>query len=410
MANGTSSIRTDSKTKQPGDALVLSNVNIWDGQNLLDADCIALAGSQIVSVGGQADMPKGAASRDCGGAWAVPGLIDAHVHLELNPDDQGPPNSKTPDQRPLMVERAEKMLLGGITTARDLGGGAWQELSLRDRIASGELAGPRLLCSGQPITSPQGHCHFWGGEAANLEQAKQVMDRQISKGVDLIKVMATGGRMTKGSQPVNAQFDQQTLSAIVALANNQGFSVAAHCHGTQGIEVAARAGVSTIEHCSWVGEEGWASDYQEPIAKLILDQGIWVSPTVNRGWQRMLNSKTGAVLQRVRTAYRAMLDMGIEMVASTDAGIPGVYHQDLSHALVVFQQIAQLTSEQTLASATSDAARALGIADKTGRIATGLAADILLVDGNPLADLTAITQPVGVWARGRAAPLAASAA
>ncbi len=405
--NSTSSIHTRSKTAQAGDALVLTNLNIWNGQATLDADCLAIAGEQIVAIGGQADMPEDAATRDCAGAWALPGLIDAHVHLELNPDDKGAPDNKTPDQRPLMVERAAKMLLGGITTARDLGGGAWHELSLRDRIASGELAGPRLLCSGQPITSPQGHCHFWGGEAANLEQAKQVMDRQISKGVDLIKVMATGGRITKGSQPVNAQFDQQTLSSIVAMANNQGFSVAAHCHGTEGIEVAARAGVSTIEHCSWVGEEGWATDYQEPIAKLILDQGIWVSPTVNRGWKRMLNNKTG---ERVRAAYRAMLTMGIEMVASTDAGIPGVYHQDLAHALVVFQQIAELTSEQTLASATSDAARALGIADKTGRIARGLAADILLVDGNPLADLNAITQPVGVFARGRAAPLAASAA
>lgn len=408
--NNTSSIHTDSKTAQAGDSLVLNNLNIWNGEARLEADCLALADGKIVAIGGQSDMPQDAAARDCAGAWALPGLIDAHVHLELNPDDKGAPDSKTQDQRPLMVERAEKMLLGGITTARDLGGGAWHELSLRDRIASGELAGPRLLCSGQPITSPQGHCHFWGGEAANLEQAKQVMDRQISKGVDLIKVMATGGRITKGSQPVNAQFDQQTLSGIVALANQQGFSVAAHCHGTQGIEVAARAGVSTIEHCSWVGEEGWASDYQEPIAKLILDQGIWVSPTVNRGWQRMLNNKTGAVLKRVRAAYRAMLDMGIEMVASTDAGIPGVYHQDLAHALVVFQQIAELTSEQTLASATSDAARALGIADKTGCLDIGLAADILLVDGNPLADLNAITQPVGVWARGRAAPLTASAA
>jgi imidazolonepropionase-like amidohydrolase len=410
MANDTTSIHTTSKTTQPGDTLVLANLKLWSGQQILDADCIALAGSQIVAIGGPADMPASAATRDCAGAWALPGLIDAHVHLELNPDDQGAPDSKTPDQRPLMVERAEKMLLGGITTARDLGGGAWHELSLRDRIASGELAGPRLLCSGQPITSPQGHCHFWGGEAANLEQAKQVMDRQIDKGVDLIKVMATGGRITKGSQPLKAQFDQQTLSAIVALAKNQGFSVAAHCHGTQGIEVAARAGVSTIEHCSWVGEEGWASDYQEPIAKLILDQGIWVSPTVNRGWQRMLNSKTGAVLHRVRAAYRAMLDMGIEMVASTDAGIPGVYHQDLAHALVVFQQIAELTNEQTLASATSDAARALGIAATTGRLEPGFTADLLLVDGNPLADLRAITQPVGVWARGRAAPLTASAA
>jgi len=187
----------------------------------------------------------------------------------------------------------------------------------------------------------------------------------------------------------------------VALAHQQGLPVAAHCHGTQGIEVAAQAGVNTIEHCSWVGEEGWASDYQEPVAKLILDKGIWVSPTVNRGWQRMLDSASGQVLGRIRLAYRAMLDMGIPMVASTDAGIPGVFHQDLPHALGVFAKIAQLSPAQTLASATSDAAKALGIDHQTGRIAKGLAADLLLVDGDPLTDLTALACPISVWARGR---------
>ena len=110
-----------------------------------------------------------------------------------------------------MRERSEKMAMAGITTARDLGGGAWYELTLRDEIAAGQFTGPRLLCSGQPITSPQGHCHFWGGEAHNLEAAQAVLKRQVDKGVDLIKIMATGGRLTKGSEPLDAQFPQATM-------------------------------------------------------------------------------------------------------------------------------------------------------------------------------------------------------
>ena len=300
-----------------------------------------------------------------------------------------------------MMERAAAMVRAGITTARDLGGGAWLELGIRDRIAAGEVVGPRLLCSGQPITCPGGHCHFWGGEAGSTIEALSVLARQVSQGVDLIKVMATGGRMTSGSDALAAQFDLTTLSEITATAGAHGLPVAAHCHGTEGIELAARAGVATIEHCSWAGPEGWASDFQEPVANVILERGVWVSPTVNRGWQRMLDSREGRVLGRVRAAYRAMLDLGIPFIASTDAGIPGVFHHHLPLALKVFAEIAELSPEAALQTATASAARALGVHGLTGRLETGLAADILLVDGNPLEDLGALGRPVGVWANGR---------
>jgi imidazolonepropionase-like amidohydrolase len=206
--------------------------------------------------------------------------------------------------------------------------------------------------------------------------------------------------MTRGSTPLAPQFDLETLAAIVATANSHQLSVAAHCHGTAGIELAARAGVTTIEHCSWVGPKGWASDFQPEVAELILDHGAWVSPTVNRGWQRMLDNKDQGLLLRLRAAYQNMWQLGIPFVASTDAGIPGVFHHHLPEALNVFAQIAALSPAQTLQTATSGAARALGIQQITGQLGAGFAADILLVDGDPLQDLAALTRPVGVWARG----------
>jgi imidazolonepropionase-like amidohydrolase len=384
----------------------LTNIRIWDGTTLVDADTIRIEGERIAGIGARADLTsdltREAHVLDCGGATAIPGLIDAHVHLELNPDHHKPPATTDLGARPQMVERATAMVQAGITTARDLGGGAWLELELRDRINRGEVPGPRLLCAGQPITCPQGHCHFWGGEAGNIREVKEVLARQVGKGVDLIKVMATGGRMTRGSDPLKPQFDLETLSEITATARAHNLTVAAHCHGTAGIELAARAGVRTIEHCSWVGAEGgWASDFQDDIAKLILDRGVWVSPTVNRGWQRMLDNKSGDVLKRVRLAYRHMLDMGVPFVASTDAGIPGVFHHHLPLALKVFGAIAELTAEETLRTATSAAASALGVDTLTGRLEKNLAADILLVAGDPLVDLGALAEPVGVWARGQ---------
>jgi imidazolonepropionase-like amidohydrolase len=382
---------------------LLRNLRIWDGQRLLPEDCLRFSVSGIEAVG--ADLsPVGSDERvvDCAGATAIPGLIDAHVHMELDPERGQPPGPGEPRDPARLDERAAAMVGAGITTARDLGGGVWAELALRDRIRRGERVGPRLLCAGQPITTPDGHCHFWGGGAGDLTDALKVLERQVRQGSDLIKVMASGGMFTRGSDPAAAQFDVTTLTAIVAAARAHDLPVAAHCHGTRAIEFAARAGVRTIEHCSWMGANGWAGNYEEAVARLMLEQGVWVSPTVNRGWQRYLDNPDSTKLDRIRGAFRAMATLGIPFVASTDAGIPGVYHHHLPQALAVFSQVARLPAEATLRSATSDAARAVGLASITGHLTAGYAADIVLLDGDPLADLTALTRPVGIWAAGRA--------
>jgi imidazolonepropionase-like amidohydrolase len=381
---------------------VLTDIRIWDGSSIQEADTLIINAGVIETLCPKSTL-SAADSRQAvslRGATAVPGLIDAHVHMVLDPDRSTPPSV---DERPdpvAMQERAQQMVAAGITTARDLGGGAWMELGLRDRITLGEATGPRLICSGQPITSPHGHCHFWGGEAEDVGAALQVIQRQVDHGVDLIKVMATGGRFTRGSSPIEPQFDTQTLTEIVGAARELNLPVAAHCHGTAGIEAAAEAGVRTIEHCSWVGTGGWASDYQPQVTELMVNSGTWVSPTINRGWQRMLNAN-GDTLKRMRRALIAMREAGIPFMASTDAGIPGVYHHHLAEALKVFAEVASLSPEQTLRSATSDAALGLGLAGRTGHLRELYDADVLVLDGDPITDLTRLTQPIGIWARGR---------
>lgn len=384
---------------------MLTDLKIWDGTLIVDADAIAIEHGTITAIGGSADLlPSGRAVAkqrlSYAGATAIPGLIDAHVHMVLNPDDRQPPAASDAPDTAAMAERAVSMVRAGITTARDLGGGAWLEIALRDRINAGELEGPRLLCAGQPVTCPGGHCHFWNGEAADADAAAVVIRRQIERSADWIKVMATGGRITRGSDPRQAQFDLATMRAIVATARAAGRPVAAHCHGTAGIAIAAEAGVNSIEHCSWVGEAGWAGDYQAAIADSIAGNGVWVSPTVNSGWQRMLDGD-GARLSRIRSALKAMLAINIPFMASTDAGIPGVYHHHLPLALEVYANITESSAAQTLQTATSQAAVGLGISSQTGSLKPGLAADILVVDGDPLADLSALRRPVGVWARGQ---------
>ena len=363
-------------------------------QRYAEADAIAVEGDTIVAIG------RGLKGEDCRGLTVIPGLIDAHVHMVLDPalSSAAEQVAEAPDiVRRKMVVRAEAMLRAGITTARDLGGGAWLELELRDCINAGEVAGPRLLCAGQPITSIGGHCHFWGGEATDLPAAQAVIERQQAHGVDLIKLMATGGMLTPQSQPKDAQFDQAATSAIVAAANARGFDVAAHCHGTPGIRHAANAGVRSIEHCSWIGADGRRGDYDIDVVREIARRGIWVSPTINAGWARF----EGAAAAKITDHLRVLKENGCRLVASTDAGIPRVRHEDLARALPVFARLAELSPVETLRCATSECAAALRLADTTGALREGACADLLFVRGDPLADLAALLEPAMVVARGR---------
>jgi len=378
----------------------LVNVNIFDGESVSEHNAIAFDETGITALGEHCVSSEGAI--DAGGGWLVPGLIDAHVHLELDPETTTPPALEAPRDLGAMAARAKRMVEAGITTARDLGGGAWAEIEIRDRILAGDIPGPRFLCAGQPVTSVGGHCHFWGGEAATIDEAKAVLQRQRDRGVDLLKVMATGGRFTPKSSPKDAQFDLNFMTDLIAAAKAHGLTVAAHCHGSDGIRNATFAGITTIEHCSWVGEDGkWASGFQSDVVSEMVRRGTWVSPTIHCGWQARLDSGAGWI-GTFREIFGEMKALGVKFVASTDAGIPGVFHHELAKALPVFAQVVGLSNAEALTAATANGADALGIASVTGRIREGLAADILLVDQNPVDDLAYLQKPAAIWARGAA--------
>ena len=387
--------------------LTLVGARIWDGVAsgyLEHADAVRVVDGRIAAIGKVgAGLPATGETIDLEGRALLPGLIDCHVHMCLDPtvfDAEAQTRGSDEHELAAMRARAEAMVRAGITTARDLGGGRFLELTVRDAIAHGDALGPRLLCAGQPVTSPHGHCHFWGGEAADVAAARAVIDRQRARGVDLIKVIATGGNLTRGSRPQEAQFTDEALAAIVGYARELGYRVAAHCHGTPGIRASAAARVTTIEHCSWLGANGSGSDYDPNAAATIAANGIWVSPTINTGWRRFLEGDP-ARTARVTANFAAMRAAGVRLVSSTDAGIPNVAHSDLPRSLAVFARFAGLTPVEALRAATADAAAALGISDVTGAIAVGRAADLIAIDGDPLADLACLATPHAVIARGR---------
>ena len=389
----------------------LSDVRIWDGSAPQTSgetlDLYVDAGK----IRGLGDSPGGkweSTLRFPAGAVAIPGLIDAHVHLDLDPHLLSPDHqfkASRSDRDLRMVARAAAMVRAGITTARDLGGGEWREILLRDAIGRGELPGPRLVCAGQPLTIAEGHCHFWGGVAGNAEEQAEVVRRQLEHGVDWVKVMATGGYFTKGSGVDRAQFSAEEIGRMVEQARRAGREMAAHCHGKAGIFNAARAGVRTIEHCSFASAKGYGADYDAAVVAEVAAQGAWVSPTVNGNWLRRMEKegKPTAFFNNMRRILAELRSAGIPLLASTDAGIPGVFHHGLAAGLRAFAKYGELSPVEVLRSATRDSALGLGLDATCGRLAEGLSADIVVLAGDPLEDLELLENPLLVIAAGRIA-------
>lgn len=341
------------------------------------------------------------------GRVIVPGLIDAHVHLELDPELQTPAEQLAVSEEPLrsaMATRARAMLFAGITTARDCGGGRHREHVLRGQIEAGLRLGPRLLCCGQPITTPAGHCAFWGGAVTTRVDIDRMVGLQVEAGSDWIKVMATGGVFTPHSRARDTQFDVAQMVGLVEAAAREGRPVAAHCHATQGIANAVRAGVRTIEHASFAGPEGFGTAIDEALMREMARAELWVSPTVNAGWARRYLNKEGepsTFYQRMSGLLRLQREAGVRFIASTDAGIPGVAHHDLVAGLLAFARYADLRPVDALRAATCESAKALGIETETGRIEVGRSADFLVLDSDPLEDLSALVDPEAVVFRGQ---------
>ena len=346
---------------------------------------------------------------DLRGLTLLPGLIDAHVHLIFDASSEPVANLKAEsDEHALlrMTVEARAMLHAGITTARDLGDRDFLSLPVRDAIAEGLIEGPRLVCAGPPITTTAGHCWYLGGEVDGEVAIRRGVRERVKRGVDCIKVMATGGGMTPGSNTLRAQFSVPELRAIVDETHRLGRHVAAHCHGTEGIRNAVEAGVDTLEHCSFAGPDGL--DFDDEVARAIAAKGIRVSPTVFVSLARALAGADDpqSVLLRDRVgSFRERLqrlrELGAQFIASTDDGVTNAPHDALPTALMLWVQAFGFPAAEVLRAATIDAAETIGVGAITGSIEPGKQADLIAVEGNPLDDITALGRIAFVMQGGR---------
>ncbi|MEU6133091.1 amidohydrolase family protein [Saccharopolyspora sp. NPDC047091] len=378
-----------------------------DGDRVPDG-AVLVEGSTIVAAGPRAELDRhpgaaGARRRDFPGATILPGLINGHAHLVWDASMTMLQNYFDADDTELLlgvVSRSQQALRAGVTTLRDLGDRRGLVLRVRDAVNGGELTGPRLLCSAAPLTPPKGHCWFFGGEVSGVDAIRAQIRHNAELGADVIKVMASGGETTPDSPPTWAQqFSAEELRVVVAEATAAGLPVAAHAHGSQSIADAVAAGVSTIEHCSWLGAENSGPDLREDVAREISARGIAVCHAYPPDWRGFAEFVGEQRFQAALDRVRWMDGFGVHFLPGTDGGLPTSVFDDYAGALSYYVEAVGWTPGRVVELATSGAAAALGL-ERVGRVAAGFDADLLVVDGDPSADVHALHRQRLVLARG----------
>lgn len=389
--------------------LAIETPRLFDGvRAVTEGATVVIDDGRILGVAPRGTrLPSGCERIRFADATLLPGLIDAHVHLCC---DGGPdallrlPEFDDEEQaavieRSLLAHRA-----AGVTCVRDLGDREWAVVDWRDR--HGEPTNlPRVLASGPPITSVGGHCWNMGGEVRGVDALRQAVRERADRGVDIVKIMASGDAGTPGSDPLDSQFGAEQLGVVVGEARRHGLRVVAHAHPLDVIRDAVLAGVDGIEHCGFLTAAG--VDVDPTVVVDLVESGVAVGPTLGTVPGAEPPEAAGELMRRAGLTYeRRIRDVGdlfrggVRLVSGSDGGVgPGRPHGVLPYA-VADLVAGGVPPADALASATSVAADVCGIAHHAGRVRPGLVADLLIVRGDPFADIVALRDVAAVYVRG----------
>jgi imidazolonepropionase-like amidohydrolase len=379
-------------------------------------------------VGSAEDLPSDIGSTheiyDLGDASLLPGFVETHIHMHFPaaPDYREIARSE-PVERSIIraTEAMRRLLLSGATTARDTGSRMDVALAIRSAVREGLIAGPRLLVVGSPITTTAGHYWFLGGEADTTEAVVAGVRERKKAGVDAIKVMASGGGYTPTSNPRSEQYPAETVRAAIAEADRLGLPVLAHSLTAAGNRICAEAEVDTIIHGGvwWtdysVRDRAYA--YDPAVADSMAERGIWLDPTIGEVELHREHEAAGrpdlppfdhwalpdvpSELEPRLGFMRDMVDRGVRFIGGMGMGMPIVTFDSVACSAQAYARLLGFEPWRAIASITIDAAAALGLGEITGAIRPGLAADLVAVDGDPIADLSALRRVRDVIQAGR---------
>ncbi|MEO8477186.1 MAG: amidohydrolase family protein [Actinomycetota bacterium] len=394
---------------------------VFDGTGapLAEAD-VVIEGGRIVEVGPGLDGDEGV---DCAGTALLPGLFDCHVHLAMRYEDfDEAATLHEPFSMPFFRAHVNlrRTIELGITTVRDASGA---DAGLRDAVEEGTLVGPRMHVSVVMLSMTGGHSDPWlpsggrgmwgveypgmpSGVCDGVDGVSRATREVIRAGADVIKIASSGGFLSPGDDPMEPNFSQEEVDAIVRTAADLGTWVMSHAHGPEGIKRAVRAGVRSIDHGTYLDEEA---------AAMMVERGTWLVPTLTAGDTTEELANDPHVAERVREklrglgrpefdAMRLAAEAGVKVAMGTDCPVAphGTNLNELIHMAAN-----GFTPGQALVAATSSAAELMGLHDELGTLEPGKRADVVVVDGDPFALDTLKERVAQVWKDGvRVVPFA----
>jgi len=380
--------------------LTLKNVTVVDSGGTTRAD-VVIEGEEITQVGNASADPE--TEIDLEGKFLTPGIIDCHVHL----NSDGRPDPPWGEEGEAMLayratKNLEALLDAGVTTVRDLGTVGRVALDARDAVEEGVVPGPRVLAAGNNLTMTGGHGYYASGhEVDGREGIRREVRRQLKRGADVIKCMVTGGVSSKDAEVSGIELQPDEIEMLVQTANASNTPTAAHAHGLEGIKNAVHAGITSVEHGTFMDRE---------IAKEMAERRTYWVPTAMARYSTLqhidddrlpdyIAERQKELEDEFLSSFTYAIEEDIPVAMGTDAGTAFNYHGNNTKELVLMVKYG-FSEEEALRAATVNAADLLGLSD-TGLVAEGYRADLLVLESNPLEDATAWQNPLHVFKAGQ---------